>query len=61
MARIDVFEGNWQPVRLALLKFPSMEQARAWYDGEKYRAARTKRAGATEFFNMVVVEGVPAT
>ena len=57
----DVFEGSWQPVRLALLKFPSMEQARAWYDGEKYRAARTKRAGATEFFNMVVVEGVPAT
>lgn len=56
----EVFEGNWQPVRLAVLKFPSLDQARAWYRGEQYRAARAKRAGATEFFNMVVVEGVPA-
>jgi uncharacterized protein (DUF1330 family) len=55
-----VLEGAWSPVRLAILKFPSMEQARAWYDGEAYRAARAKRAGATDFFNMVVVEGVAA-
>ena len=56
----EVFEGKWQPVRLAVLKFPSVEKARTWYQGEQYRAARAKRAGATEFFNMVVVEGVPA-
>jgi uncharacterized protein (DUF1330 family) len=58
--RFEVLEGAWQPARLAMLKFPSYEQARAWYDSEQYRAARAKRAGATEFFNMVLVEGVAA-
>jgi uncharacterized protein (DUF1330 family) len=58
--RHESLEGDWQPARLAVLKFPSFEQAKAWYDGERYRAARANRAGATEYFNMVVVEGMPA-
>jgi len=59
--RHEALEGDWQPARLAVLKFPSLEQAKAWYDGERYRAARARRAGATEYFNMVVVEGFDAT
>ena len=59
--RHESLEGDWQPARLAVLKFPSLEQAKAWYDGERYRAARARRAGATEYFNMVVVEGFDAT
>ena len=58
--RTAVLEGAWQPARLAMLKFPSVEAARAWYDGENYRVARATRAGATSLFNMVVVEGVSA-
>ena len=58
--RHEVLEGNWQPARVGLLRFPSYEQAKAFYDGEMYRAARAKRAGTTEFFNMVLAEGVPA-
>jgi uncharacterized protein (DUF1330 family) len=54
-----VLEGNWQPARIAMLRFPSLDAAKTFYDAELYRAARAKRAGATEFFNMVVVEGVP--
>ena len=42
-----------------MLRFPSLEAAQAFYNDELYRAARTMREGATEFFNMVVVEGVP--
>ncbi len=56
--RHESLEGDWQPARLAVLKFPSFEQAKAWYDGEQYRAARARRLGATEQFNMIVVEGV---
>jgi uncharacterized protein (DUF1330 family) len=56
--RHESLEGDWQPARLAVLRFPSLEQAKAWYDGERYRAVRAKRAGATEHFNMVVVEGM---
>jgi len=59
--RHESLEGDWQPARLAVLKFPSFEQAKAWYDGEHYRAVRARRAGATEYFNMVVVEGYEAT
>jgi uncharacterized protein (DUF1330 family) len=55
----EVLEGTWQPARMAMLRFPSLDAARAFYDAELYRAARAQRAGATEFFNMVVVEGVP--
>jgi uncharacterized protein (DUF1330 family) len=56
----EPLEGDWIPPRVAILKFPSYDQAKAWYDGEAYRRARANRAGATEFFNMVLVEGVPA-
>jgi uncharacterized protein (DUF1330 family) len=56
--RHESVEGNWKPSRIVMLRFPTYEQARAFYDSEPYRAARQKRAGATEYFNMIVVEGV---
>lgn len=58
--RFEALEGQWLPARIAMLRFPSYETAKTFYDGEMYRAARAKRAGATEFFNMVLVEGVAA-
>ncbi|MDO8904903.1 DUF1330 domain-containing protein [Hydrogenophaga sp.] len=58
--RFETLEGDWQPARLAMLRFPSFEQAKAFYDSELYRQARAKREGATEFFNLVLVEGVSA-
>jgi uncharacterized protein (DUF1330 family) len=58
--RSETLEGDWQPHRVAMLRFPSYEQAKAFYDGEMYRGVRGKRAGATEYFNMVLVEGVAA-
>jgi uncharacterized protein (DUF1330 family) len=45
---------------VAILKFPSYEKAKAWYDAGGYPAVRTKRARATEYFNMILVEGVDA-
>ena len=56
--RFETLEGDWQPARIAMLRFPDFDAAKAFYDGEMYRAAREKRAGATAFFNMVLVEGV---
>ena len=58
--RQQVLEGDWQPHRVAMLSFPSFEQARAFYDSEQYVLARAKRAGMTDYFNMVLVEGVAA-
>ena len=58
--RHETLEGDWQPHRVAMLRFPSYEQAKAFYDGQKYTEARGHRKGATEYFNMVLVEGVAA-
>ena len=58
--RHEAIEGDWVPHRLAVLRFPSFEQAKAFYADAQYRAAREKRLGATEYFNMVLVEGVAA-
>ena len=58
--RHETLEGNWQPARIAMLRFPSFEVAKAFYDDELYKQARAQRAGATAFFNMVLVEGVAA-
>jgi uncharacterized protein (DUF1330 family) len=45
------------PNRLVVIEFPSMEQAKRWYDCEEYRAPKAMRlrAGRT---NLVFVEGV---
>ena len=56
--KVETLEGNWKPARIAMLRFPSYDAAKTFYDAELYRAAREKRKGATEFFNMVLVEGV---
>ena len=50
-------EGDWKPNRLVVLEFPSLEQAKRWYDSEEYREPKAMRlrAGRT---NLVMVEGV---
>jgi uncharacterized protein (DUF1330 family) len=56
--RFETLEGDWKPARIAMLRFPSFDAAKAFYDDEMYRAARAQRAGTTKYFNMVLVEGV---
>jgi uncharacterized protein (DUF1330 family) len=58
--RHEVLEGDWQPHRLALVRFPSYEQAKAFYDSQAYAPAMEARRGTTDYFNMVLVEGVAA-
>ena len=57
---VEVMEGDWKPERMALLRFPNFAAAHDWYYGEMYARARAKRAGATKFFNMVLLEGLAA-
>ena len=52
----QVFEGGWQPNRIVVLEFPTMAQARAFYDSPEYAAARVARKGAAQM-NMVAVAG----
>ena len=55
-APYETIEGSWQPQRLVVLEFPSMESARSFYDSPDYVAARKARAGVSEF-DMLLVEG----
>ena len=54
--KAEILEGNWQPHRIVLVKFDSVEKAKAMYNSPEYQAAREKRIGAADF-NMIVVEG----
>ena len=56
--RFETLEGTWQPKRLVMLEFPSVDQAKAWLNSPEYAAARRMRQNASKS-NMVVVEGVP--
>jgi uncharacterized protein (DUF1330 family) len=59
--RHETLEGDWNPHRVAVLRFPSYAQAKAFYeDGDYVRHVKPLRGGATEYFNMVLVEGVAA-
>jgi uncharacterized protein (DUF1330 family) len=51
-----VLEGDWQPNRIVVLEFTSLEKARAFYNSPEYAAARVARKGAAQM-NMVVVAG----
>ena len=54
---VEVLEGDWQPERLVVLRFPSVAQAKAFNASAEYTLARAARAGAA-VMRMVVVEGV---
>ena len=53
----EVLEGDWQPDRVVVLKFPSLERARAFHASAEYSRARQARAGAA-VMRMILVEGV---
>ena len=54
---VEVLEGDWSPTRVVVLKFPSMQSARDYYDSVEYTAAIEARQGAA-LMRMIVVEGV---
>ena len=54
---VEVLEGDWVPDRVVLLKFPSVEAARAFNDSPEYGLARNARQGAA-VMRMVLIEGV---
>ena len=52
---VQVLEGDWSPGRTVILKFPSVEKARAFYDSPEYAAAKKAREGAA-VMRMVLIE-----
>ncbi|MDE2397746.1 MAG: DUF1330 domain-containing protein [Burkholderiales bacterium] len=53
---VTPLEGGWEPSRIVVLKFPSIEKARAFYASAEYGRARQAREGAA-VMRMIAVEG----
>ncbi len=54
---VTVLEGTWNPERLVIVRFDSVQQAVAWWASEEYRDAKRRRQQAT-VTNLIVAEGV---
>jgi len=54
---VEIKEGSWQPKRLVILQFASMEQARKWYHSPEYAPLLALRLKAARS-KVVFVEGV---
>jgi uncharacterized protein (DUF1330 family) len=55
--KTEVLEGEWNPNRLVVIEFPSVENARSWWNSEMYAEAKAIRQKAA-YTQMIVVEGV---
>ncbi len=54
-----VLEGDWEPERMVIIEFPSMEQLLAWYHSDEYREWVPVRQRLVPNSKMVALEGNP--
>ncbi|MGW0810965.1 DUF1330 domain-containing protein [Nonomuraea sp. NPDC002799] len=54
----DVLEGDWRPTHLSVMRFPSAEQARRWYDSPEYAEIVPLREGV--HMDLILVDGPDA-
>jgi uncharacterized protein (DUF1330 family) len=50
-------EGDWDPMRLTIIEFPSLDHAQQWYASDAYRDLKALRQGASRI-RMLFIEGV---
>jgi uncharacterized protein (DUF1330 family) len=55
--KAERLEGDWEPQRFVVLRFDSLERARAWWASAEYAGPKRVRQSAAKT-NMIVVEGV---
>ena len=55
--RTETLEGDWNPARIVVVEFSSVERAQAWWNSDAYREpkAMRQRAGRTR---AIIVEGL---
>jgi len=50
-------EGDWNPLRLTVIEFPSLDHAQQWYASDAYRDLKALRQGASRI-RMIFIEGM---
>ncbi|MBI5476346.1 MAG: DUF1330 domain-containing protein [Ignavibacteriales bacterium] len=53
----EILEPGWTPNRLVILEFPSVEQAKLWWNSDEYAEAKRLRYETADS-TMIVVEGI---
>lgn len=54
--RCETLEGTWDPGRIVVVEFPSIEKATGWWSSSGYAPAKALRQSAADT-KMIVVEG----
>ena len=57
IGEVEHLEGDWNPERIVLLEFPSVDKAREWWESETYTRARLVRQRSAET-KMIILEGL---
>jgi uncharacterized protein (DUF1330 family) len=52
----ETLEGEWEPGRIVVIEFPSMEKAKAWWSSGEYAPAKAIRQSASHA-KLIIVEG----
>jgi len=52
----ETLEGQWEPGRIVVLEFPTVERAKRWWASEEYAPAKAIRQANAET-KMILVEG----
>jgi len=55
--RAQMLEGGWDPERVVILEFPTLERAREWWASEAYRQPKAMRQRCATT-RMIVVESM---
>lgn len=50
-------EGDWQPERIVVIEFPTVQRANEWWHSEMYTQAKIIRQRAAKT-KMIIVEGI---
>ncbi len=56
---VEVLEGKWDPARLVIIEFASIDAARKWYHSPEYQQALKIRQACSSG-NVVLTEGLPS-
>lgn len=54
---VETLEGDWQPTRIVVLEFETVQRAREWWSSPEYEAIKPIRQRTT-VSQMIVVAGV---
>ena len=54
---VELVEGDWNPKRIVVLEFPTMEKAKIWYNSTEYHDVKQMRFESADT-NLLFADGI---